>query len=154
MIIKEITIPSIEEYNEYRDMITAVNDRWWLRSPGLCEWDAAYVSADGFVDEYGIYVHDLNTAVRPALRLNLEFGDPLYWYKAKTLVGSKISFGGYTWLVLDTDGDELYVLCNKVVRMHRFDSSTNVWKKSELKCGLENWFLEQIIKQEAPAIKV
>ena len=45
---------------------------WWLRSGGkLGAKFAAYVFDDGMLDEYGTYVSDSVTAVRPALRLTL-----------------------------------------------------------------------------------
>ena len=44
---------------------------WWLRSPGNDQVDAAYVSYDGDVNEYGLVVHRDNNAVRPALWIDL-----------------------------------------------------------------------------------
>ncbi|MCR5295433.1 MAG: DUF6273 domain-containing protein [Lachnospiraceae bacterium] len=43
---------------------------WWLRSPGMEEDRAAYVSWDGDIYNYGIEVNNKN-GVRPALKLNL-----------------------------------------------------------------------------------
>lgn len=46
-------------------------DRWWLRSPGYNDNDAARVNFDGFVNTDGSGVSSSNVAVRPALNLNL-----------------------------------------------------------------------------------
>jgi len=53
------------------------NDRkasawWWLRSPGLGQFSAAYVGNDGDVYLSGNYVDNETGGVRPALWLNLE----------------------------------------------------------------------------------
>ena len=42
---------------------------WWLRSPGILQYYAAYVSTDGALDLDGYVVDDGNSAVRPALRI-------------------------------------------------------------------------------------
>ena len=44
---------------------------WWLRSPGYDQDGAADVRAHGDVGEYGYYVDRVNTAVRPALWIDL-----------------------------------------------------------------------------------
>lgn len=44
---------------------------WWLRSPGYDQDGAADVRAHGDVGEYGNYVDRVNTAVRPALWIDL-----------------------------------------------------------------------------------
>ncbi|MEG1360879.1 MAG: DUF6273 domain-containing protein, partial [Clostridia bacterium] len=47
---------------------------WWLRSPGVLQCDAASVVSDGSVYRDGWNVGDDNTAVRPALWLDLTSG--------------------------------------------------------------------------------
>lgn len=47
------------------------NCRWWLRSPGYSQLDAAYVSVDGGVVENGHVVDYDTDAVRPALWIDL-----------------------------------------------------------------------------------
>lgn len=48
------------------------NCRWWLRSPGDYQVNAALVDTDGSVRDYGHGVYNYSDAVRPALWLNLE----------------------------------------------------------------------------------
>ncbi len=45
---------------------------WWLRSPGNYQYCAAYVYYVGDVYEHGVSVRSSNTAVRPALWIDLE----------------------------------------------------------------------------------
>ncbi len=45
---------------------------WWLRSPGYSQSLAAYVLNYGDVNEFGNYVYSSNSAVRPALWIDLE----------------------------------------------------------------------------------
>ncbi len=47
------------------------NGYWWLRSPGIPSNSASFVSYDGYVFRGGVSVDDDDTAVRPALHLNL-----------------------------------------------------------------------------------
>ena len=44
---------------------------WWLRSPGICGNDAAYVTPDGDVFGHGFCVSNDSVSVRPALWLHL-----------------------------------------------------------------------------------
>ena len=48
------------------------SERWWLRSPGLDNFNAATVDISGLINQYGDdEVTKRNVAVRPALWLNL-----------------------------------------------------------------------------------
>ena len=48
------------------------NDYWWLRSPGNCGHNAAFVGGSGYVSRTGYNVTRSDIAVRPALNINLE----------------------------------------------------------------------------------
>ena len=45
---------------------------WWLRSPGIDSYNAAYVASGGGILEDGFGVDHSGASVRPALWLNLE----------------------------------------------------------------------------------
>ena len=45
--IEEVTILSKEEYEAAKPNIQRINGRWWLRSPGNYQLDAAIVNYDG-----------------------------------------------------------------------------------------------------------
>ena len=90
----KVFLLSIDEANEYFDSYEArectpteyataqgvyVSDStgyegncwWWLRSPGVYQYAAAYVYYDGDVGDYGSTVSSSINAVRPALWINL-----------------------------------------------------------------------------------
>ena len=45
---------------------------WWLRSPGINQYDASIVDKGGALDTFGYGVSDVSIDVRPALWLNLQ----------------------------------------------------------------------------------
>ena len=47
------------------------NCYWWLRSPGFNQYNAALVSIDGSIGEYGHGARYVHNAVRPALWIDL-----------------------------------------------------------------------------------
>ena len=145
MTLKEITLLSIEEYKQFQSIVSLVECwRWWLRSPGRNQNNAACAYGGGVVCGYSDYVHKDNGCVRPALKLNLEISDTLFWYKPEKLIGTKIEYGNYRWTVLDTSLGELYVLCDSIIARRRFDPESNNWATSELKQWLETEGLKLI----------
>ena len=82
-------------------------------------------------------------------------------------VGDLVYFGQYEysrtgdpekirWLVIDTDGDKLFLLAEKGLARHRFNSSSNgaTWAESELRYWLNETFLKDAFsKQERKAIQ-
>lgn len=58
-------------------------DWWWLRSPGNYSYDATFVDSDGAVNQYGSNVYYDNSAVCPALHLNLSSSN--LWFYAGTV---------------------------------------------------------------------
>ena len=53
------------------DFLLQASDYWWLRSPGILDYCAAFVTRDGFVEYLGFDVND-DYGVRPAFNLNLK----------------------------------------------------------------------------------
>ena len=143
MILEKITLLSLEEYTKNEKIIPVIEEYWWLRTPGD-NFNACYVYPNGNADACGFHVYLETISVRPALKLNLEFDDPLYWHRTKTLVGAKIKYGKYTWTILNTKNGELYALCDEVISKHYFDEETNIWEESELKHWLETEGLKLI----------
>ena len=137
MKVKEITLLSAEEYVKYRAIIPLIDGWWWLRSPAAVKGFATGVNSVGDIDGLGFYVSYNRTAVRPTLKLDLEFSDSLFWYNPKKLFGAKIEYGNYRWIVLDANLGELYVLCDSPIAERRFDPESNNWATSELKQWLE-----------------
>lgn len=138
MTVKEITLLSTEDYEKYEPIIPVIrDDRWWLRSPSYDQDRAVFVLTNGSIHKLGYGVYYCDSAVRPALILELEVSNNLFWYKPERLVGTKIKYGNYKWTILDADFGELYVLCDELIARHRFDPKSNDWDKSELKQWLE-----------------
>lgn len=145
MTLKKITLLSIEEYRKYKPVISLIkkDDWWWLRSPGDLPNYAASIARNGDIEEIGSHVIN-DDAIRPALSLNLEVSDSLFWYKPEKVIGTKIKYGKYTWTVLDAEFGGLYLLCDNYIGNHRFDSEFNDWNTSELKGWLETEGLKLI----------
>lgn len=137
MTVKEITLLSKEEYKKHRSVIPVISYYWCLRSPGKYQDQTTVVDHNGDIVADRISVYNSHSAVRPALKLNLEMTDNRFWYKPEKLVGSKIRFGKYNWTVLDANLGELYVLCDKLITRRRFDPESNDWDASELKRWLK-----------------
>jgi hypothetical protein len=143
MILKEVTLLSIEEYQRYRSLISMIDVFWWLRTAGFNGNDVYKVSNTGMTTNFGS-VNNFTVSVRPALKFHLDFFEPLFWYKSASIIGSKIEYGAYSWTVLDFKNDELYVLCDEAIARRRFDAETNIFKVSELKSWLNTEGLKLI----------
>ena len=143
--IKGITLLSIDEAKNLSDYILRFSEWWWLRSPGYDSFNAALVAFDGDVDDYGFRVSNEDNAVRPALLcfnlkpLNLKIGDYVNAF-------DKI------WQYI---GKDMILLFGKPLTLMAFRedcraSDANDYEKSDVKKYLDNWFKEQMNKQEKP----
>lgn len=130
VLIKGITLLSIEEYEAARDMIPMAKDDWWLRSPGGYDYWTAYVYGNGSVLDYGYGVNNNALGVRPAL--DLELGD--------LRIGDTFELAGYMWTVINGN----MALCNDIIARHCFRedyeaSDVNDYEASDVKKWLEEW---------------
>ena len=131
-----VTLLSIEEYMENKDLIPNIDVWWWLRLPGFYQYDAALVLEDGDVHDYGFDVHDL-IAVRPAQKIgNPESLNP----------GSKFECAGYTWTMLRGN----LALCDSSIGKTAFSNkSSNDYETSAAKRYVERWAMEEgILKKK------
>lgn len=124
--IEEITLLSIEEYEQYRSVIPSIDEYWWLRSPGEDSDNAAYIHYYDVVNKYGAAVDTTGIGVRPALRINVSDTSSLQ-------PGNKVQLLFQVWTVLDVKENQIYVLADDIVGRRRFDSKSNSWESSELK---------------------
>jgi hypothetical protein len=133
MTLKEITLLSKEEYRKHKSIIPEVNRWWWLKTP---EYDSCVCTVDfaGFFDKSRCWL--ANRAVRPAGIFELDVSDSLFWHKSENLIGSKIKYGKYSWMILNAERGCLFTLCDDIVAYHCFDERTNDWDSSELKAWL------------------
>ena len=131
----KITLLKEEEYAKYKSIIPDAT-AWWFKTP-----HPEYADRVRVVDNFG-RVNDVSCfmslgGVRPLCIFNLKTSDPLFWHKSKGLVGSKIEYGKYNWTILNIENGKLLALCDNIIAYRRFDKSTNVWERSELKMWLE-----------------
>lgn len=132
--VDEITLLSIEEYEQHKPVIPCIDDFWWLRSPGYFSYNAAGVFDYGTVYDFGVY--DTTIGVRPALHISVL--DSSEFSK-----GGSIEIFDKTWTVLDVKEDQIYVLADEIIAQRGFDKESNNWETSELKVWLQEWLKEQ-----------
>ena len=130
------------------------NCEWRLRSPGDFQDSAAFVSTFGYVYEYGGYVDNARSAVRPAMWI-----DPAQTETPTTPsvsdiknanTGDIITFGTYEqdnntgngaepieWLVLDNQGDRMLVISRYGLDSQEYNErrTSVTWET----CGLRSW---------------
>ena len=138
--IKEITLLSIEEFEQYRNNIPSLDARWWFRSPGYDSYRAAGIYIDGSVYHRGDYVNLDNRVVRPVIVIQLD---------SNLQIGDKIELVGYTWTMIAKN----MALCDKGVGQTYFRkdseaSDANVYEKSDVKKWLKAWAQERGIEIE------
>ena len=134
--INDITLLSIEEYEQTKEIVPLVIQYWWLRSPGTYDNNVAVVLIGGSVNYFGLFVPD-SYGVRPALILNMQ--------SSNLQIKDKFIFADYTWTVI---GENL-ALCDSVVGTTYFrkdweaeDSSE--YETSDIKKWLEDWLKERV----------
>ena len=137
--IKEATLLSIEEYENYKELIPYLvssdveeEECWWLRSPGLQRYGVAIVY-NGDINEGGINYDFGAYDVRPALKIEVSSANA---FKA----GSKLELLDKKWTILNISGQEAYILCDESIGRQLFDDDSNDWETSELKQWLEEQF--------------
>lgn len=133
--ISEITIPSVEDVRNLEKDILKKGEWWWLRSPGYNQNFSASVRDNGDILEYGYYVDDDSTGIRPCFsipRLRLTKGDKVFVENTLCTVIA----------------DNL-VLADNLICYHMFDEVDNDWTTSSLKQFIESKeFSEMIIRGE------
>ena len=132
MLIKEIAVFSVEEYNKYKSLVPVIKSFWWLRTPACLVRRVCCVQNDGNIDNIGCEI-SYKVGVRPVCVFDIKFADPVFWYK----IGSKIKYGKYNWTVVDIQNSELFALCDDIIGFHCFDEESDAWQESRLKTWLE-----------------
>jgi len=132
--ISEVTLLSRDEYENYMDNISKIDQWWWLRSPGSLHDYASYVDPDGSVLYDGVdYV---GGCVRPALKIS----NPK---SANLQIGDRFFVAGYSWTVIG----EGVALCDQCVGQTAFRAGwrandANDYEASDVKKWLERWCAE------------
>jgi hypothetical protein len=136
MIVKEINLLTIEEFEKYKDLIPAlrihgVAQHYWLRPTNDAErpfWiaDSEHSLDWNFPSSYEY--------IRPSLRISEN--------NTTTKIGDKIHLFGESWTVLDSNNDEMLVLCDDYIAYRDMTDYTSNWDFCDLKKWLNDWLLE------------
>lgn len=131
------TLLSVEEAEE---LLTKderkYHNWWWLRSPGYFQYYAAYVLPSGSVLRYGSYVRTDDVCIRPALKIsNLE--------SSNLKIGDLFEFGGKQFKIIsDTLAFCLDDIGTGCFRDDGEAKNANIYKESDIKKYIDNWFSE------------
>ena len=123
--ITDISLLTVEEAKQLPRSIRRYEDWWWLRSPGECQYHAAYVFRVGTLDVDGYVVSGVSVCVRPAITVS----------NAIFEIGETIIIQGKKYVAISPNR----VLYNDEVVHHRFDMTTNDYDKSEIKKIVDGW---------------
>ncbi len=129
------TLLSVNEFKEYKDNIPLLRESWWLRSPGVWNYEKAEAYEVRYINCVNNIVHSVY-AIRPALQIsNL----------ANVEVGDKIKFGEYTFTIISPK----YALCNDIIGYGAFRKDwkaedANVYEASDVKKIIDDWFTNTV----------
>ncbi len=125
--IKDITLLSLEHFNDNKTLIPAIQAWWWLRTKGAYSNKAAYVFIDGDAYAAGYDVNKDRADVRPLFYINPQIAE-------KLKPGEKVEIGKYTATVMI----DRACLLDDCVCKHRFDEKSGSYESSEIKQFLES----------------
>lgn len=126
----EIFLPSIEEYEKYKDVIPHINTWWWLRSPGNPQGSATYVDYGGSVGSVGYSVSTDIVCVRPMIHLPTNI---------IASIGDKIYLYSFPWVVID----EHLAIAEVPIGFEKFDDGSNNYEESYIRKFLLDWLKER-----------
>lgn len=134
----EATLLTEEEYCANRERIASLAGWWWLRSPGLHQRNAAYVSIVGSLGTSRVNIG--RGCVRPALKIrNLKSSD--------LQISDQFVLAGHTWTVIAED----IALCDDSIGRSAFRedwraANANDYERSDVKKSVEKWAMENGVK--------
>ncbi|MCR5544298.1 MAG: DUF6273 domain-containing protein [Eubacterium sp.] len=125
---------------------------WWVKSTGNNSFNATLISDYGSIYDGGGSIESDSAGVRPALRINLS--SPYVKQNEKVKVSVRgcewdtVIFGKFegeeiAWRVLNVDGDEAFLLSDKVhetKREYNDENGNNTWKECTLRTWLNGYF--------------
>jgi hypothetical protein len=136
VVLKNMTLLSEADYYKYRHLIPAINAFWWLKDAAPDDISRVRMVNTHGGDVLNIHYGLKDVAIRPCCVFEPEISDPFYWKKLKSLIGSKIRYGRYDWVILDVVSDRLFAICDTFVLQDVFGIDSNRWEDSEIK----KWF--------------
>ncbi len=131
----EIFLPSVDEYEKYKDKIPAINYLWWLRSPGDDSFRAASVDIDisGRAFRFGTMVNQDCIGVRPMIHL------PKGTIEINAPVGARINLHNFPWVVID----KYLAIAEVPIGFEKFDDNWNDYLTSHIRNYLDKWLRER-----------
>ena len=133
--IEGITLLSIEEAKQVPENLRAIDDWYWLRTPGGVDYCTMFVGRSVDRSSYfgGSCVNYQGGAIRPVLRIDNRIPTDL-------IIGDKIEHAVYTWTVIADD----LILCDEAIGYTAFRtdmnaSDANDYEASDVKRWLEKW---------------
>lgn len=126
--ISEVTLLSRDEYVNYKNNISKLDQWWWLRSPGDYYYSAALAYTDGTICDCSV-INDIG-GIRPALK----FSNP------NLQIGDRFFAANYNWTVIG----EGIALCDECVGQIAFRADwrandANDYEASDVKKWLDRW---------------
>ena len=137
MILKEITLLTLDEYLECNPNISPIGAYWWLKTPHS-HVNGAVFAIDDHNSVDWISTFNTNVGVRPVGVFNISFSNPLFWYKPGKIIGSKIIYGNFSWTIFETYKKEIKAICDNIIDYRCFDTNGGkIWANSDIKTWLE-----------------
>jgi len=135
--IKEVTLLSVEEYQEAKEHIKPICLNWWLRSPGDTDYKAAFVNDDNNYISSEVVIKVL--AIRPALVCD---------FHSKLEIGDMFLLNGFTWTVIS----DHMALSDIIAEFRGFndDWKKNKYETSDIKKWLDKWAEKKEILKASP----
>lgn len=131
----EIFLPSIEEYEKYKDVIPKIETLWWLRSPGCYSYGATSVNNDGSIYDDGDDVRYSIDAVRPMINLKICYKD--IYDKMNIRVGTILTLYKFPWVIIDANKG--IAIAEVPIFFSHFDSESNNYENSDIREALKKW---------------
>ena len=133
--IKEVTLLTKEQYEQYKEKIPPIEDWYWLKTPGEYMLDVAFVYKDG-----NVYFFDVNHS-SGGLRPVFELTEATENLAAEDIV----KFAGYDWTMLT---DKIGI-CNEIIDQIAFNEdwlkeNANSYEDSDIKSRLDKWAKDNI----------
>ena len=125
----EIFLPSIEEYEKYKDVIPRIHTFWWTRTQmeedGLFSYIIETVGGISFSTN-----KTRDIAVRPMIHLPANI---------ISSIGDKIYLYNFPWVVID----EHLAIAEVPIGFEKFDNGPNNYEESHIRKFLLDWLKER-----------
>jgi len=129
----EIFLPSVDEYEKYKDVIPSINTYWWTRTPGqkiLTDMAISIITPAKTIQLDAFVAHN---AVRPMIHL------PNGTTEINAPIGAKINLYNFPWVVIDKH----LAIAEVPIGFEKFDGNWNDYLTSHIRNYLNRWLNER-----------